>query len=119
MTGLLALMALCAAACGGAAVKADPTEGRLSRSIINGELTECVFDAEVTLEPGGVVKDVVKIGVAAEGEIEPGMVVEGAAAVFPNGAGIPVPVHLDGEGVLRGSYQSCEAVSEDGTPGAY
>lgn len=119
MTGMLALATLIAAACGGAAVDAGPTEGRLSRNIINGELTECVFDAEITLEPGGVVKDVVNVGADAEGKIEPGMVVEGAADVFPDGAGIPVPVHLDDEGVLRGSYDSCELVSEDGTPGAY
>lgn len=116
----ITVLAMAAAACSDGSPSDGPSSGgRLSANIINGELTECVYDALVTLEPGGVVKEVSSVGADAEGQIEPGMVVEGAGAVFPDGAGIPVPVHLDDEGVLRGSYASCETLSADGTPGGY
>lgn len=83
-------------------------EGRLTVGIVNGEPVQCVFDARVTLTADGTVHEVDLIGEAAAGKIEPGMVVEGAAEVFPDGAAIPVPVHLDENGALRGSYASCE-----------
>jgi len=98
-------LAVALSACGGGA--GDSGTGRLTVQIVNGDLQECVYDADVSLKDGKVYR-VENVGEAAKDKIRPGMVVEGAAAIFPGGPTIPVPVHLDEDGVLRGSYASCE-----------
>jgi hypothetical protein len=103
MAAAAVLVTLAGLACAGAADD-DPAQGRLARKVGD---EECVYDARVTLNPDGVLREVRTVGSAAEGKIEPGMVVEGADAVFPNGIGVPIPVYLDGAGVLRLDYASC------------
>jgi len=111
----LGTIALFALSCGGS-VDADPKAGRLSRSIIaetesGGFFRECVYDASVTLDADGRVIEVTEVGTSAAGRIRAGMLVEGAAAVFPGGVTMPAPVHLDGED-LRGSYAFCVDAEE-------
>ena len=104
------LLLIVVQACGAGAFDPAPDE-RLAREIVNGELMRCYFDAEVTLQAGKV-ETIVRIGAAANGKIAPGMEVKGAREVFGEGSTIPVPVHLDEAGNLRGSYAECESIAE-------